>query len=61
MTKIIAIASVFLLASCANGLKQKEKYKILFGKRCTENNQQYSYVWFHTVEGDETVRKEWCK
>lgn len=58
---ILIIFGAMILVSCANAPKQKENYKILWGKRCTESGNQYSYVWFHTVQGEETVKKEWCK
>jgi len=50
-----------ILVSCANNPKEKDSYKIYWGKRCTEAGTQYSYVWIHTVYGPDQVKKEWCK
>lgn len=61
MKKIIIALTTLILVSCANNPKEKDNYKILWGKRCTESGNQYSYVWFHSVYGEETVRKEWCR
>ena len=59
--KVILIASLLLIVACAKNPAENEHYKVLWGKRCTESGNQYSYVWFHSVYGEETVRKEWCQ
>ena len=60
MKKIIIALTALLLVGCANNPQEKDSYKILWGKRCTENGHQFSYLWFHTVYGPEQVKKEWC-
>ena len=57
----LIICLSIILIGCANKPKEKDNYKILWGKRCTEAGTQYSYVWFHTVYGPDQVKKEWCK
>jgi len=61
MKKIIIALTALLLVGCANNPKEKDSYKILWGKRCTENGNQFSYVWIHTVYGPDQVRKEFCQ
>jgi hypothetical protein len=58
---ILIIFGAMILVSCANNPKEKDSYKIYWGKRCTESGTQYSYVWIHTVYGPDQVKKEWCK
>jgi len=57
---IIVVAFV-LLVGCTTNTKEKEHYKIYWGKRCTEDGQKFSYVWLHTTQGPDQVKKEWCK
>jgi len=61
MKKIIIALTALLLVGYANNPKEKDSYKILWGKRCTENGNQFSYVWIHTVYGPDQVKKEYCQ
>jgi len=57
----VGIIILIMLTGCTTASKkEKDNYKILWGKRCTEAGTQYSYVWIHTVYGPEQVKKEWC-
>jgi len=57
----VGIIILIMLTGCTTKPKQDvETYKVLWGKRCTENGHQFSYLWFHTVYGSEQVKKEWC-
>jgi hypothetical protein len=58
--RAIAIILFVLVTACSTS-KQSDNYKILFGKRCTPDSTKFSYIWFHTTEGQDQVRKEWCK
>ncbi len=52
--KIIAIIIIALtMTSCT-------KYKLHFGKACTPNNQEWSYVWWIEKDGTVNVSKENC-
>lgn len=62
MKKIITLMLCLMFVGCSTASKkEKDSYKILWGKRCTEAGTQFSYVWIHTVYGPEQVKKEWCK
>jgi len=58
MKKTIAILALIMLSACSTN---SDRYKMLLGKRCTHDGTKFSYVWFHTVYGDEQVKKEWCR
>jgi 3-deoxy-D-manno-octulosonic-acid transferase len=60
MKKIISLLCMLVLINCSTA-KDKDSYKIQFGKQCTKSGQQFSYVWFHTVYGEQQVKKEYCK
>ena len=46
----VGIIILIMLTGCTTKPKQDvETYKVLWGKRCTENGHQFSYLWFHTV------------
>ena len=51
---------MLVLISCTTS-KDRDTYKIQLGKKCTKEGTQYSYVWFHTVYGDQQVKSEYCK
>ena len=59
MKKTIAILALVMLSACSTSYND-DRYKMLLGKRCTHDGTKFSYVWFHTVYGDEQVKKEWC-
>jgi len=61
MKNIIIFVTFLLLVGCTKSPNSKDNYKILWGKRCTESGNQYSYMWFHTVYGPDQVKKEWCR
>ena len=57
----VGIIILIMLTGCTTKPKQDvNTYKVLWGKRCTKNGHQFSYLWFHTVYGSEQVKKEWC-
>lgn len=58
--RAIAIILFVLLAACSTS-QQSSNYKILFGKRCTPDSTKFSYIWFHTTQTEDQVRKEWCR
>ena len=58
----VGIIILIMLTGCTTKPKQDvETYKVLWGKRCTENGNQFSYVWIHTMYGPDQVRKEFCQ
>jgi len=61
MKNIIIFVTFLLLVGCTKYPDSKDNYKILWGNRCTESGNQYSYMWFHTVYGPDQVKKEWCR
>ena len=58
--RAIAIILFVFVTACSTS-KQSDTYKIQFGKQCTPDSTKFSYIWFHTVYGEQQVRKEWCK
>jgi len=60
MKKIISLLCMLVLISCAAS-KDRETYKIQLGKKCTLNGDVYSWVWFHTTQEKQLVKKEYCK
>ena len=54
MKKIIGLFFILLLATSCT------KYKIHFGKACTPDNREWSYIWF-VEKGGENVSKANCK
>jgi len=61
ITVILCLGILVLVTACSYNPKTADTYKILLGKKCTEDSTKFSYVWFHTVYGEKQVRKEWCK
>ena len=59
--KAIAIILFVIVTACSYSPKTVDTYKILLGKKCTQDSKKFSYVWFHTVYGEKQVKKEWCK
>lgn len=59
--RILSIMLLVLVAACSTPKDQVETYKIQFGKKCAADSGIYSYVWFHTVYGEQQVKKEYCK
>jgi hypothetical protein len=52
--RILAIIIVALaMTSCT-------KYKLHFGKACTPDNREWSYVWWIEKDGTVNVSKENC-
>lgn len=51
---------MLVLISCTTA-KDRETYKIQFGKKCTKEGTQYSYIWFHTTIGEQQVKSNYCK
>lgn len=60
MKKIVSLLCMLVLISCTTS-KDRDTYKIQLGKKCTKEGTQYSYIWFHTVYGDQQVKSEYCK
>ena len=60
MKIMYSLLCMLVLISCTTA-KDRDTYKIQFGKKCTKEGTQYSYVWFHTVYGDQQVKSEYCK
>ena len=56
----MSLLCMLVLISCAAS-KDRETYKIQLGKKCTLNGDVYSWVWFHTTQGKQLVKKEYCK
>ena len=54
MRTIAIIIVALAMTSCA-------KYKLHFGKACTPDNREWSYVWFMEKDGTVNVAKENCK
>ena len=52
--KIAIIIVALAMTSCT-------KYKLHFGKACTPDNREWSYVWFMEKDGTVNVSKENCK
>jgi len=61
MRKLSLVFALLFLVGCSYNPKQADTYKIYLGKRCTQDSNIYSYVWLHTVYGDDQVKKAWCK
>lgn len=59
MNKITTILLIIFLYGCSNTFND-DRYKMLLGKRCTQDGTKFSYVWFHSIYGEEQVKKEWC-
>ena len=59
--KAIAIILFVIVTACSYNPKTADTYKILLGKKCTQDGKIYSYVWLHTVFGNPIVKKEWCR
>ena len=53
MKIIIIIFIALMLTSCT-------KYTMHFGKACTPDNREWSYVWFMEKDGTVNVTKENC-
>ena len=51
MKKIAIILTALLLTNCS--------YKVQFGKACTSNNSEWSYVWLKE-KGEVNISKENC-
>jgi uncharacterized lipoprotein YmbA len=61
MKKTIAILFALILVGCTTANKDYTEYKVSFGKKCSKDNTQYSYVWFIDVVGEPSVTKGNCK
>ena len=53
MRTIAIIVIALAMTSCT-------KYKMHFGKACTPDNREWSYVWFIEKDGTVNVSKENC-
>ena len=51
--RIVIILMALILTSCT-------KYTLHFGKACTPDNREWSYVWFMEKDGTVNVAKENC-
>jgi len=51
MKTITVILTALLLTNCS--------YRVQFGKACTPNNSEWSYVWFKE-KGEVNISKENC-
>ena len=51
--RIVIILIALMLTSCT-------KYTLHFGKACTPDNREWSYVWFMEKDGTVNVAKENC-
>ena len=51
--RIVIILIALILTSCT-------KYTLQFGKACTPDNREWSYVWFIEKDGTVNVSKENC-
>ena len=54
MRIIILLVVALTLVSCT-------KYKLHFGKACTPDHREWSYVWWVEKDGTVNVSKENCK
>lgn len=59
MSKLTTILLIVFLYGCSSTYND-DRYKMLLGKRCTHDGTKFSYVWFHTIYGEDQVKKEWC-
>lgn len=59
-TIAIGVCMLLVLSACSTSYHERDHYKLLLGKKCSQDGTKFSYVWFHTVYGDDQVKKEWC-
>jgi len=65
--KILGVITVFIcmvliLSGCSVKPKdQVETYKIQLGKKCSKDGKIYSYVWLHSVYGEQITKEKYCK
>lgn len=59
---VVFICMILILSGCSVKPKdQVQTYKIQLGKKCTLEGDVYSYVWLHTVYGEDIVKEEYCR
>jgi len=62
LTSSVILAFVFvLLVGCARpGHEKGDTHTIMLGTTCAKNGTVQSPIWFHTTQGPDQVKKEWC-
>lgn len=59
---VVFICMILILSGCSVKPKdQVQTYKIQLGKKCTLDGDVYSYVWLHTVYGEDIVKEKYCR
>jgi len=57
----VVICAAMMLTGCSTSKNEVETYKIQLGKKCTLDGNVFSYVWLHSVYGDQKVKGKYCK